>query len=396
MRRLPFSLLPDGAGTFRWRLPLALGGSLLAHAALLFGTELIDLDFKPKAELQRLDATLVRPAPAAKVQPTPVPPPKAKPKPPAQQKAAVQPPRKEPEKAAEENTAEPPKPVEPTLTAKEEAPDQAAALEAEPKGADSAAVAAPALTAPEVTSWPEAGRITYGVAMGEQRFEMGQSTHVWEVIDGQYRLRATTEPTGIAAIPWFKPDTVVWESRGRITEKGLTPEVFVEKKSTRGVTGLAEVDRAANTLTHGRVHPMPVPEKLQDIFSIFYQLGYTGIGASAPQREFAVTNGRKVEFYRFEEVGVQDLALPFGQTWRTLHVRARYGEQEVTEVWVALERFGLPVQIRLVDKKGVVYYMLAKDVMVAKSAVAEAGAAGASGASGVAAHTAAVPASSGQ
>ena len=79
-----------------------------------------------------------------------------------------------------------------------------------------------------------------------------------------------------------------------------------------------------------------------------------------------VTDGSKIDAYRFEVLGEEHLDMPFGETLRTLRVRARYGTgNEQTDVWVATERFGLPVQIRRIDPKGVVYYWIAHEIRVA-------------------------------
>ena len=97
--------------------------------------------------------------------------------------------------------------------------------------------------------------------------------------------------------------------------------------------------------------------------SFFYQLGYPG--ALAPGH-MPVTDGSKIDAYRFEVLGEEHLDMPFGETLRTLRVRARYGTgNEQTDVWVATERFGLPVQIRRIDPKGVVYYWIAHEIRVA-------------------------------
>ncbi|HET6719565.1 MAG TPA: DUF3108 domain-containing protein, partial [Rhodocyclaceae bacterium] len=219
------------------------------------------------------------------------------------------------------------------------------------------------------SQWPKAGRIAFALLMGEQRFQMGRSVHQWQIgPDNRYRIQAVTEPTGIAAIPWFKPESVFWESTGKLTERGLQPERFSERKSLKGVTALGELNWESRVITLGGMHRFVLPDRTQDLLSLFYQLGYPGAGEIG---SLPIVTGKRIEAYQFELLGTEDLALPFGQTWRTQHIRARYGQNEVTEVWTALEQFGLPVQIRLVDRKGVVYYLQATEVLVDKGSATE-------------------------
>ena len=338
----------------RWlrlnRFGLAVIVSLLVHLVVLFGGE---VDLRPRPDLQRLEASLIRSAPdakkglPAKSDELPKPPvPKKKPKQvPDVPVIAPETPPQAPEK--------PPEPAQPE-------PEQVAEPEKE----------VPPPTPEPVSTvgsfWPKAGRITFALHMGEKRFQMGKSVHEWRISeDNHYEISATTEPTGVAAIPWFKPDVLIWNTRGKITERGLQPDSFAEKKLVRGTVAQADFDWVNKTVALSG-NSVPLPDRAIDVLTLFYQLGYPGAteGGALP-----VTNGKKMHQYQFEFVGVEQLPLPFGMTWRTFHIRARYGENEVTEVWTAPEQFGLPVQVRVVDRKGVVYYLLATEILVAKNAM---------------------------
>lgn len=375
----------------RRRLWLALAVSLIAH---LLAVTVPDMDLEPKPDLMRLEARLVRASAAAVPSQTPPPPARAKRKPKPAPKpvperpaakivapdapdvapAAATPPPADPSVDSQagtspeplpspDATASPPEPVPP--------PDTADAIaDALAEGVDVASEAAPSPTTAAASGtghrWPRAGQITFAVFMGEQRFRMGQSVHRWQMEDdGSYRLVAITEPTGVAAIPWFNPDKIYWESRGRITPQGLQPTTFVEKREVKGTTGQVDLDWV-NRQLHLGGHALPLVDGTQDVLSLFYQLGYP---ESAGVTEMPVTTGRKLETYKFHYVGDEELALPFGMTWRTRHMRASWGTREMTEVWVALDHFGLPVQVRSVDRKGVVYYLVATEVLVAKDAM---------------------------
>ena len=343
---------PNTTPSFPRGLWLALAVSLLLHAALLVGQR---LDISPMPELKPLSIRMVRTAPDLKVDDQPPPPPASKlkqgqPKPPPAPAQHLEP----------ATLPDPPK--------VEEAPPEPGVEQA----AQDQPEAAPSPTPPQVTqfsgtAWPRAGRITFALLMGEQRFPAGKATHQWEVTDdGKYRIEALTEPADVALIPWFKPGRTKLISVGRVTPQGLQPETFVEKREGRPGDVRVDMDWAANEIRVAGAKA-PLLDNTQDVLSFLYQLGYPGAPALG---EMPVTTGGRVDGYRFEVVGEEQLDMPFGETWRTLHVRARYGVgKEVTEVWLATERFGLPVKVRNVDAKGVVYYLMATNLRWAVPAV---------------------------
>lgn len=211
--------------------------------------------------------------------------------------------------------------------------------------------------------WPKDGQIVYLVFVGEARFRAGKSTHKWSVDSNNlYEIKSVTEPTGIASIPWLKVDVVTHVSSGRITARGFRPDFFIEKKSRKGSLERVDLDWAGKVAMIGD-KSFPLLDRTQDALSVFYQLGYPGVIQSG---ELPVASGTKLETYHLEFLGEESLELPFGETWRTLHVRARYGNKQLTEVWTAPDHFGFPVQIRVVDKKGVAYYLVATEIMVTK------------------------------
>lgn len=351
--------------------PLLLGIalSLLLHLALLIGPQ---VDLRPLPDLKRLDVTLVRAAPqiAASEAPPPPPPP-AKKKPPRPRaepqtarasitEKAVEPPAAPAETAPEPAAAEPP-PAEPVQAAGEAAAETPAA--AEP--------ALPAEATPVAGSggqaWPRAGRIAYLALMGEKQLPMGRATHQWEVAtDGSYRISELVEPVSVAAIPWYRPGRKLRESTGRITASGLRPERFTEREDGRPGETLAELDRAAGEFRAAGARDA-LPDDAQDILSLLYQLGYPGAAAAGT---LPVTAGGALRSVQLETIGEETVHLPFGEGWRARHIRARYGSaREMTDVWLATEHYGLPVLIRTIDAKGVVYYLVASEVSVSAEAL---------------------------
>lgn len=328
-------------------LLIALAASLLLHAAVLVGRQ---LDLSPVPDLKPLNIKMVRTAADLKVSDAPPPP----------QAAKAKKPQPRPKEVRQQDLAQAKLPDPPV----QETPDESGPAN-EPQDKPEAA---PSDTPPETinfsgTAWPRAGRVGYALLMGEQRLPAGKTTHQWEVTeDGKYRIEALTEPVNVAMIPWFKPGRTLWISVGRVTPNGLQPETFVERREGRPNETRADMDWETNQLSVAGV-TTPLLDNTQDVLSLFYQLGYPGVVALD---EMAVTDGGKIDNYRFEVMGEEQLEMPFGQTLRTLRIRARYGTgKELTDVWVAVERFGLPMQIRRIDSKGVVYYWIANEIRVA-------------------------------
>ena len=328
-------------------LLVALVASFLLHVAVIFGSQ---FDLSPAPELKPLEIRMVRTAPDLKAGDKPPPPqaPKAKNRP-----------AKPIEKPQQEQSQS--RPPDPPV---QNSPDESGAQD-QPQDKPEAS---PSATPPETTqftgtAWPRAGRIGYTLLMGEKRLPAGKTTHQWEVTgDGKYHIEALTEPIDVSLIPWFKPGRTLWISVGRVTPKGLQPETFIEKRQGRPHDTRVDMDWVANQVSTGGV-TAPLPDNTQDVLSFFYQLGYPG--AVAPG-DMPVTDGSRIEGYRFEVLGEEQLDMPFDKAMRTLRIRARYGTgKEQTDVWVALELFGLPVQIRKTDPKGVVYYWVANEIRVA-------------------------------
>ncbi|WP_407279545.1 DUF3108 domain-containing protein [Aromatoleum evansii] len=361
-------------------LMLGIALSLALHLAVLIGPQ---VDLQPLPELQRLDVTLVRTAPQIAVSEAPPPPPppvKKKPRPPAEPKTAqaniTDQPVAQPEPAPDPVAAAEPPPVpEPEPAPEppaEAAPEAAADVETTPPAPSAAdEQALPAEATPVAGSggqaWPRAGRITYLALMGEKQLPMGKATHQWVVADdGSYRISELVEPTTVAAIPWFRPGRKLRESTGRITEAGLRPERFTEREDGRPGEVLAELDRKTGEFRSAGTTDS-LPDNAQDSLSLLYQLGYPGAAAGG---SLPVTAGGALRSFQLETIGEETVHLPFGQGWRARHVRARYGSaREMTDVWLATDHFGLPILIRTIDPKGVVYYLVATEVMVSREAL---------------------------
>lgn len=330
---------------------LALMASVLVHAAALVGPGWMLPGTHEPDPPPPIEAVLVRPA--ARSEPaavTPAPAPAVKP-PPDKPKAAkpvpgplptpVAAPLAVPESAAATRAAQAAPPEPPTLPATAVAP--APTLE-------------PAAPVPANTALPGRGRLRYVITRGEGGFVIGQAIHSWEHDGFRYTLQSLTETTGLAAI--FKPAHVLQSSTGEITADGLRPQQFRHERA--GGIDSANFDWRDRVVAYaGRREG--IVGGTQDMLSMYYQLVLR-----APQAgilEMPIATGRKLETYRFEVVGEENVMLPSGER-RAVRVKTRSGDDTI-ELWLrtgdgAAAR-GLPLKIRFTDRKGEIFDQLADE-----------------------------------
>lgn len=321
-------------------LLVALAVSLVIHALALF---VPDIDLSSLLYTPPLRAEIVV-----------VPPPAAKPSPAA---AFALPPSKPAQKAPRPQPAPTP-PASPAAAA----PLLGAAGNATvpPPAPTAAASSPPAAAAPAVAASPAVerqryqGRIRFLVYKGEQGLEVGQEIHQWEVVDGAYRLTGTLETTGLAAV--FKPLRIVKESRGRIDGSGLHPERFVVTRNGQATGERADFDQAGGTVSVAGRAAQPASADAQDLMSFHYQLGLL---LPDSRLDFGLTTGKKYANFRFERLADATLTTPAG-TFRTRHYRS--SDDSTMEVWLAVERSGVPVRIRYTDRSGDVYDEVAAEI----------------------------------
>ena len=298
----------------------ALLGSLAIHAAALFGTdaELFGGEQEPpplRAELRPLPEPPASPPASAKPAANPARAPRLAMARPAPQAWPVV-----PEPAAE-----------PAMENAPEMPSIATRLPAEPARA----------------VLPATGTIRFAIYKESLGLQIGRAEHRWEFNeDGSYRLTAVTETSGLAAL--FKPVRMETESRGRLVAGGLQPETYRSLKNGKDANENADFDWSTAEVRLARDGSVrPIAPGTQDILSLNYQLAY--LGKLAEGSTLGVVTGKKYERYALDSLGEEEVETPAGR-FRTLHLRAM--TDNITEIWIALDRQHLPVKIRFTDKKG--------------------------------------------
>ncbi len=204
---------------------------------------------------------------------------------------------------------------------------------------------------------PATGTIRFAIYKESLGLQIGRAEHRWEFAeDGGYRLVGITETSGLVSL--FKPVRLETESRGRLVAGGLQPDTYRSLKNGRDANENADFDWSTGEVRLARDGSVrPVAPGTQDILSLNYQLAY--LGKLAEGSTLGVVTGKKYERYALDSLGEEEIETPAGR-FRTLHLRAM--TDNVTEIWIALDRQRLPVKIRFTDKKGDSYEQVATEI----------------------------------
>lgn len=171
-----------------------------------------------------------------------------------------------------------------------------------------------------------------------------------------YRIVSESTPVGLLAL--FRKQGVTLVSSGRLTANGLQPEHFEGTNGddeARRVSADFDWPQARLTLKHeGVTETAPLPAGAQDRISLMYQFMFVAPGLRGPF-DVAMTNGRKIDHYRYLPTTDVDIDTPLGRM-RTLHlVKERRPDESAAEVWLAPEHHFFPVKVLLVEKDGTRY-----------------------------------------
>ena len=183
---------------------------------------------------------------------------------------------------------------------------------------------------------------------------IGRVSETFQRTGERYAIRQTTRSEGVLKV--FLDDSVTLESHGKVTGDGLQPLEFEQRRagnSSRDIRATFDWDKGLLHSTYrGETNDVPLPRATQDRVSIFYQ--FMNLGSQAlPQVDMQMSNGRKVELYSYRLIDEVRLKTPAGD-FDTLHyARVPSGEKDArTEVWLAKDRFNVPVRLVFDDPRG--------------------------------------------
>lgn len=326
------NLLPNKAAT---RITLAVALSLLAHAILLFGPNLIE----------RAPVEALLPPLTARLEPLP----RVAVKKPAVRKAV---PKKSPPRSQLKQIRPltlPPVIASPTADAPpaESSHTEAGTGASQPVEAQAAQ---PDVESQPAHPLPRHAQLTFTVYKGVD-FPIGEARHTLEVDDNHhYTLQTSIRTVGLASL--IKTFDMNQKSIGTISASGLRPDEYSEGRSSdKGNQALAaRFDWTNKALLFSSSATTALPEQAQDMLSFLYQLSQLPL--DQPTVSLYISNGKKLEKYDLA-VGQEEYILTRNGKIRALPLRKIHAPgEEGLEVWLGMEYRLLPVKIRQIDRKG--------------------------------------------
>lgn len=193
--------------------------------------------------------------------------------------------------------------------------------------------------------------LRFDVIKGEHGLIVGSAVHTWQRSGDRYDLTSLAEATG--PFSWFISGQHKQASSGRITPAGLQPDTYSAQRGKAERTDVARFDWENMTLqlaSGGRDSAAKLVPGVRDMLSFVYQFAF-----SLPEKgdiQVDLTNGRKLDSYRYRIVAEEDLETPLGPL-KTVHLTKLHNPgEEGTEIWLGMDYHYLPVKIRQIDKQG--------------------------------------------
>ena len=191
----------------------------------------------------------------------------------------------------------------------------------------------------------------YKVTMN--RVPVGEMHEVFDARDGMYHIVSETRAVGILAL--FERRPVRTTSDGTVADHGLQPLHFAGARSADDKRRVrADFDWTAHTITlfhDERIESVALPQGTQDRLSVMYQFLYLD-PAGLRNYAFAMTNGRKVDHYRYSLGPDTELDTPLGRL-PVIHLTKDHAPGEAsTDIWLSRNHQLMPVKMRIVENDG--------------------------------------------
>ena len=184
------------------------------------------------------------------------------------------------------------------------------------------------------------------IAVIEERFETKGPA---------YRVTSMSSPTGVLAL--FRKDGLRLASEGQVTTEGLRPEQFQGERTNGTDKVTAEFDWKSSKITmtnNGQADTQPLQAGTQDRLSIMYQFMFYDM-ARRGDLAFAMTNGRKLDRYRYTIERDVELDTPLGKLSTVHLVKEREANDPVTEIWLSRDHQYFPVKMLIIEGNGARY-----------------------------------------
>ena len=213
------------------------------------------------------------------------------------------------------------------------------------------------LAVPSAAAIPDSPQgISASYDMYRNGIQIAVINETFEAKDGSYQLASETRAIGLFAL--VQRNALRFTSSGRLANWGLQPLHFEGKRGDADPRQVrADFDWQAGKLTivhDGKTDTLALPPATQDRVSLMYQFMF--MGAEKLQRlEFAMTNGRKLDSYRYTVRPGVEIDTALGRLV-TLHlVKQHRSDESGAEVWLSPQHRYLPVRVLVQEEDGTRY-----------------------------------------
>lgn len=192
---------------------------------------------------------------------------------------------------------------------------------------------------------------SYDVLSKGVRLAVVKETFVYS--DYHYRIESVTKPVGLLAL--FQPETIVVTSEGEVNEAGLRPYKFSHRRSRDlSKNNAAEFDWTNSELTlsdQAGIRQLALPPGTQDRLSVMYQF-VVAPPLSRLEVKFNMTNGSKLEAYRYQLYPDQTADVPFGSIKSYYLYTLPQHSAWKSEIWLAVDHGYVPCKIVVTEDSG--------------------------------------------
>jgi hypothetical protein len=206
------------------------------------------------------------------------------------------------------------------------------------------ASSASALAAPQ--------RITATYSLSRNNQEMAQVVETFTQSRGKYQIESVTTAVGVYRV--LTRDAIKLVSKGVVTKAGLQPSHFEHHRGARkDKLIMADFDwqkRQATFVHDGNTETAPIPTGMQDRISLMYQFMF--MSPKSALLTVDMSNGKKVTQYEYLRSGEEALSTKAGAFQTVRFTRKRTPGDDGTEVWLAKDKFLIPVKVVIEEEKG--------------------------------------------
>jgi hypothetical protein len=175
----------------------------------------------------------------------------------------------------------------------------------------------------------------------------------FESAGNAYRIVSESNTVGVAAL--FRKQSVTLVSTGQLLKAGLRPQRFEghnRGKDSRQAVAVFDWPGQLLTLNYDdKTETAALAPGTQDRISLMYQFMYFDFGR-LKQLDVAMTNGRKLDQYRYLITPGTEIDTPLGRISALHLVKQREPDDASTEIWLSPQHHFFPVKVLIVETDG--------------------------------------------